>query len=281
MLIRHDLRLVFLHVPKCAGKEIRDILKTAAEDKTCIDKFNFAYSGILHRHVDLAHLTLDDLTHFPEFRYLREYTVIAAVRDPYQRLLSAANEYYRQFAASDERSLENSGLTTSMMASYAKQIPLRHAQRDPRFVHSLPLTWFTHLGDQPMVDHLLRCETLLSDFMRIASLLGLPSDIINEGSRKLRDCPESEANFPRELSSDLTLMANLLYGQDFSTFGYEMKDAKIDHALCLKEAISSLAPHNTHSHTLELINTAQRVEWHWGPVSQKTTYAPLPPTRQR
>ena len=280
MLIRHDLRLVFLHVPKCAGKEIRDVLKTGAKQDTCIDRFNFEYSDILHRHVDLAHLALDDLAHYSDFKYLKGYTVIAAVRNPYQRIRSAANEYYRQFSSSDEASLGRNGLTTSMLVTYDRQIPYRHAQRDPRFVHSLPLTWFTHLGGKPMVDHILRCETLLADFLHVANLLGLPSEIMNEGSRKLRDCPEDVSTSSHGLNEDLTLMANLLYGQDFSTFGYEMRQATINNASCLKNSISLLEPQYTHSHSLDLINTAQRVEWHWGPSSQQRPASSLEPTRQ-
>lgn len=280
MIIRHDLKLVFLHVPKCAGKAIREVFKTEAKDNACIDRFNFEYSEALHRHVDLAHLTLDELAHYPDFKLLEEYTVIAAVRNPYDRILSAANEYYRQFSPSDETRINRYGPTESMIISYIKQIPFRHSQRDLRFVHSLPLTWFTHLGGKPKVDYILKCETLLTDFMRVANILDLPKNIIDEGLKKLTNHQNSNGNISHELNEGLTLMANLLYKQDFSTFSYEMRPARINNASCLKNTIALLNPQNTHSHTLELMNTAQRVDWHWGPSSQQRLANTLVPTRQ-
>lgn len=284
MIIRHDLRLVFLHVPKCAGKEIRDVLKTDAQANTCTDRFNFAYSDVLHRHVDLAHLTMDELTHDPDFQYLQDYTVIAAVRNPYERLLSAANEYYRQFSPDDESVVNSCGITSSMMVGYVKQIPWRHAQRDPRFVHSLPISWFTHLGTKPMVDYLLRCETLRTDFLRVASLLQLPNSIIAAASSRLRDgskASHQSADQPaQELNDEFTLMANLLYKEDFTTFGYPIKPATINPDSCLVSTMALLQPQQSHSHSLDLINTAKRVRWHWGPSSQQTAAPLLAPTRQ-
>ena len=42
MIIRHDLNLVFVHVPKCAGKEIRDVLVTGAAEGAAESLFNYA-----------------------------------------------------------------------------------------------------------------------------------------------------------------------------------------------------------------------------------------------
>ena len=79
MIIRHDLRLLFIHVPKCAGKQLRWILKTTNDQSAIEELWNYEYNEDLERYVDMAHLPLSDLRHYPQFRYLDEYTVIAAL----------------------------------------------------------------------------------------------------------------------------------------------------------------------------------------------------------
>lgn len=282
MIIRHDLQLVFLHVPKCAGKELRAIIKHGANGRNCIEYFNFDYSETLHRHLDLAHLTMEELAHFPAFQWLHRYTVVAAIRDPYARLRSAINEYYRQFSSEDEAIVNRQGPSPAMRLDYLRQLPRRHSQRDPRFVHSLPITWFTHLGREPMVDHLLRCESLASDFQQLARDLQLPSAMQKQGTQQLRNRPDPspEAHRP-PLSSGEIALANQLYAADFQCFGFPQHQVGTDHEDPLAETVASLTPHQRHSHSLESLEHAPRVEWHWGPVSERPQSVQLCATRQR
>lgn len=276
MIIRHDLRLVFLHVPKCAGKQLRDIFLIGSNSENSESLFNFDYSPTLHRHVDLAHLPAADLVHWPQFKWLSLYTTIAVIRNPYERLTSAANEFFRQ-SSKHEESIVNSGkITQSMRLKYLKQIPLRHSQLDPRFVHSLPISWFTHLGMAPQVDHLLRCETLADDFQTLATKLKLPNEMRVGGKRLLSNCPSSATQFP--LSTDEVTIANILYRQDFATFHYLQLPDPPDNGSA-SDVISQLTPGTTASHKIPLLNRALRVEWHWGPTSERQESIALPATR--
>lgn len=277
MIIRHDLRLVFLHIPKCAGKELRTVFAAGAKPTDIESYFNFDYCQKLKRHVDLAHLPIDDLIHFPACHYLRNYTVVAAVRNPYHRLHSAIKEYCRQYSKEDERVANNSGPTMLSRLAYVREIPMRHGLRDPRFVHSMPMHWFSHYGQEPWVDHIVRCESLRNDVCELTETLKLPSEIKDMALEKLAEndpAHDTETITPAEAA-----FANILYAVDFDVFGYSrLKQEGTGHGP-FSETMSVLSPSESHSHSIMLLERAQRVEWHWGPVSEIPSQSTMAPTR--
>ena len=107
MIIRHDLKVVFLHVPKCAGKEIRNIFKIGSNNIDIEEFFNFEYDTKTHKYVDLAHLSTQNLRLRKIFKYIKKYKTVSCARNPYARLRSAVNEYYRQKSKRTERLVIN------------------------------------------------------------------------------------------------------------------------------------------------------------------------------
>lgn len=265
MLIRHDLRLVFLHVPKCAGKEIRSLLVETAPAGSLRELWNYSYSSILHRYVDLAHLPLQDLRSFPEFSYLDYYQVLACIRNPYARLPSAVNEYYRQRSKDDERKIIENGLTQAMKEHYYDQLPSRHAQQDPRFIHSQPIHFFTHYGDQPKADFLLRCESLRADFLSLAERLDWPASMRERAALTLRDETATASN----LTAREVMLANQLYAVDLRTFNYPMLAAEPPPP----------PPASTDAAVIQDLHRAAAVSWHWGPAAVNTFPSVLKPSR--
>jgi len=257
MLIRHDLKLIFLHVPKCAGKELRETLKLGASSSSLEELWNYDYDHRLHRYVDLAHLPASDFVHYRQFSFLSTYTVIACIRSPYERLYSASNEYYRQSSRQTEKLVKSGHVTAQMRADYYRQLPTRHAFLDPLYIHSLPIHYFTHLGDQPLVDFILRCETLRSDFLSLSSKINLPSFIVDAASTKLSDV---NVAFPHSLLDDKAIaLANSLYQLDFTTFGYEQTHPLTQSAALLPSCDSEL----------KSIHQMPSLEMHWGPSAHR------------
>lgn len=283
MIIRHDLKLVFLHVPKCAGKELRDVFMAGAPEGACESLFDFSYSTRLHRYVDLAHLTMADLVHWPQFKYLSDYTVVASIRHPEERLCSAANEFYRQRSQAEESLVNQAGLPKTWLFSYCSQLPERHAQLDPRFVHSLPITWFTHLGCEPMVDHLLRCELLADQVQDLAKTLAWPDPMRELAAKKLRNAPVK----PQALEPSTWQLAQKLYPQDFTTFDYapseqpsESDDAAGFQSRWAAKALNQLEPSGCTSHDADLLPWAKSVQWHWGPRCERQEPLRMTATRK-
>ena len=187
MLIRHDLKLIFIHVPKCAGKQLREIIKIGSTKDNLNELWNYNYLETVHRYVDMAHLPMSDFRTTDLFECLNIYKVIACCRNPYERLTSAANEFYRQKSKEHELLVKKKMLDNKLKSDYYKLLPKKHHELDPRYIHSLPIHYFTHFGSKPCVDMFMKCETLKTDFINVCKTYGLPREFRIAAEKRLRN----------------------------------------------------------------------------------------------
>lgn len=227
VLVLHPIKTVFLHVPKCSGKEVRKVFQDSFTENEVQALWGYEYSNILHRYVDLAHLPLSDLRNYEEFySYLDRYHVIACVRNPYYRLPSAVNEYYRQLSSRHAAKANKGRLSRLDRERYYLRLIRRHTQQDPRFIHSLPIYYFTHHGTKPKVDTLLRCERIRSDFLALGTERSWPSSLLDLAASCLQDRPAEMNNAP--MKGREKRLCNQMYAVDFQTFGYKMSNLSSD-----------------------------------------------------
>jgi len=263
MLICHSWRLVFLHVPKCAGTVIRKMLHKHAPIGSATSLFDFEYCHILRRHVDLAHLPLMDMKHYSEWKFLKNYFSVASIRHPYARLLSACREYYRQKSRETEIQMRSAMPTDDQILRYLRYLPHALESHDLRYVHAFPIVWFTHYGNNPMVNELLRCESLADDILVFGEKQIVPSAVIDEMLLVARDNRDVNT-IPADcaLGGDIKALANILYAEDFNTFGYEREDAEFTDTE-LRNLINK-SVFTIHSHDIECTSIAPIVRWYWG-----------------
>jgi len=258
MIIRHDLKLVFIHVPKCAGKQLRWIFKQGAEAHAIEELWNYEHNTILNRYVDLAHLPLSDLRTYPQFKYLNRYKVVACVRNPYMRLPSAVNEYYRQKSKYHETLVKEGKLTMELRQAYYRKMPRKHCELDPRFIHSLPIHRFTHYGFKAKVDHLLRCERLDEDIQELSRKLDWPAGLQNAIDAKVSYLVGKKEEFM--LTEKEKSIAERIYKVDFETFGY--MNMKIGEKKTTKKSGKA--------GSVKQIHNLDEVSWHWGPTAERS-----------
>ena len=279
MIIDHDLRLVLLHVPKCAGTALR---RAFMEDNSrdVVSLFDFQFSTVLQRQVDLAHMPLMDLRHFQEWKFLGRYRVIACIRHPYQRLASACREFLRQQNRNSQIQMTSRPPTKDQMLAYLRRLPMAMDAHDLRWVHGFPIHWFTHYGKRPKVDHLIRCEHLQSDLDTLAEDLDLPFSLRQKLHKVGMGEGRQEAANLRQLSEDpnLRALANILHRQDFRCFKYERNQTSFDDPELkdMMERCLKVGP----SHELPLTNLTPQMRWYWGRSSTRRDQI-LKPTRQR
>lgn len=284
MIICHDLKLVFLHVPKCAGTALRRVFKQQTIVGSSVAFFDFSYSQILRRHVDLAHLPLMDLRHYPEWRYLKHYHTVACIRHPYARLASACREFYRQCSRDTELQMRREPPTTEQLQAYLDALPAALEAHDLRYVHGFPIVWFTHYGTKPMVDSLLRCEHLYDDILSFSARFPLPENLRTALLDTARPDPEAGQRHNRSSlqtlidDPNLIAMCNLLHREDFSTFRYPRIAARLNTGDLAKRM--ELCLHSTASHAIPHTSLAPRMRWYWGRNSN-ITWPPMAPSRQR
>ena len=269
MIIDHTLKIVLLHVPKCAGTSLRQAFLEDGQERDVVSFFDFEYNPVLHRQVDRAHLPLMDLRHYPEWRLLKRYQVIACIRHPYQRLASACREFLRHNSRDTEVQMRTQLPNQEQRLAYLKRLPAAMDAHDLRWVHGFPIHWFTHYGSKAKVQHLIRCSHLAEDLTDLGERLqwpkGLRTQLAAVGAGAGRR-PTADLN---DLSQDpnLRAMANLLHHNDFGCFGFERSEASIDDP--------DLADHVQQclrvgpSHDLPLTNLTPQMRWYYGRSSNR------------
>ena len=158
MIVSDDHKLVFVHIPKCAGVSVKAPLRA-------IDSTQGYYSRI-GDHPDLgrihfAHIVLRDLaTFFPDdFTKLRSYHAFAVVRDPRARFLSAVFQRLREF-----KGVPQSGITADRIEEEAGEIisvlegsPDR---LDLEFVHFNRQVDYLEFAGERLVDEIFAIERM-------------------------------------------------------------------------------------------------------------------------
>lgn len=156
MMISDARRLVFVHIPKCAGTTIRIGLKSS----NCQDfsgYFDYPEGG----RGALQHLPLADLrSHFPDhYDRVESYDSYAILRGTRARFASALFQHLRSF-----HQLEPSAASSSLFREKAREIcgrlddPTRRRELDLMFF--LPQSAFVALNGRQVVRHLYRIEDL-------------------------------------------------------------------------------------------------------------------------
>ena len=269
MIVDHDLQLVLLHVPKCAGTTLRRAFLDDGAGRRVEDLFDFSYDPVLKRQVDRAHRPLMDLRHTSLWRWLRRYRVIACVRHPYDRLASACREHLRQKSRESEVQMRYQPPSAEQLLNYLRRLPAAMDAHDLRWVHGFPIHWFTHFGERPMVDQLIRFEQFDSDLEQVAENLSLPKSLrerlraigAGAGRRKTADLEPTRNNL------DLRAMANQLHREDFVCFNYERQESEFvnQELRQLIDACLAIGP----SHELPLTNLTPEMRWYYGRVSPR------------
>lgn len=269
MLICHEWKVVFLHVPKCAGTAIRQTLERHAPMGSTVSFFDFEYNHTLRRHVDLAHLPLMDLRHYDEWTLLQSYHTIASIRHPYARLASACREFYRQLSRDTQIQMESQAPSREQLLAYLRALPAALEAHDLRYVHAFPITWFSHYGARPMVDTLLQCADLVTGLESLRGRSVLPEAVVAElVAQAQAHQPGAQPDLSAlQADPDLQAMANVLHQDDFNTFGYGRANARLIDAELVRVVEQSL--NTTASHAIPCISLAPRVRWYWGRDSNR------------
>ncbi len=208
MIVSDRYRMIFMHVPKCAGTSVSEMLVRA--DPECRRLWGWRWMPRHQRYCDAAHLPLLDLPpHL--FRLIRDYRVIAIVRDPVTRFLSAMDQHFLQHRYRRRKDI----------AAFLDELDSIRIRFDPAYVHFCPQHFFTHIGNERIAGHVLHIED--DDWQeRLISLLaefGLPRADLALPRRNQR-------RYTCERADDLGLSAaqkrhfHRLYRRDFELFGY-------------------------------------------------------------
>lgn len=141
MIICDEHRLVFVHIPKCAGTSVRKALQDFDSRGGKFTSRTGIHPSI--GQLDFVHIPLFVLNeHFhAEFEVLKEYWSIAVIRNPYSRFASSVTQHMNMYSAQPIQMRSRGDIQTAIETS------IRYLSRQPEGPHLLA-SEFIHFQKQ-------------------------------------------------------------------------------------------------------------------------------------
>tara|TARA_B100001287_G_C22645784_1_gene512626 strand:+ start:430 stop:1074 length:645 start_codon:yes stop_codon:yes gene_type:complete len=90
-LIIEEKKLIFIHIPKCAGTSIENLLINRFNLKNHKQFKKYIFTKRIGFKFNLRHLTLEEIEKEYSIKNFDQYTVFTIVRNPYDRFISFTN----------------------------------------------------------------------------------------------------------------------------------------------------------------------------------------------
>ena len=207
MIVSHEHKLIFTHIPKNAGTSIRSWLTTHIEDAKEIP-------GIYKHHTP---------HHVPDTVYGMDHTLFAVVRNPYDRLLSQYNFHVERYQGYLQPKSKLS--RKELYHNKYKELKKGFANwiTDPHPIADRQAKWYDYRWCPQALwcttdTHILKFETLEQDFQWVQDRVGVaePLDTLNSTST---DNDHSTMENRVLLANHRELILSHLQ-VDFDRFGY-------------------------------------------------------------
>jgi len=238
-----DIKVSFMHIPKCGGAYIRTIL-TELYGFYSVQDIHPNYIDFINTQDNLNSPIIYDkhaISKYGKYRYfytntnvdrklLEEYYTFTFVRNPYDRIYSAYNYLKKSVLSStDGKSIRHLPEKLEYFKDFNTFIENKDNVNGISYFHAF-ITQFDQLLDTSnniKISFIGRVETLDIDFMRILITLNLPINriYIKMLSKKIR-FNESITNnsIENEINDTSLAFINNYFKNDFGYFGYKKYD---------------------------------------------------------
>lgn len=205
MIISQKHQTVFIHIPKCAGTSVRNMLSDADPDANRL--WGWRWMERHQRYGDSAHTPLIDLMP-PHMEKVRNLSTFTLTRHPVKRFFSAVAQHLSQHPYRKPK-------TPSEILDELTSTNIRY---DPAYIHFCPQHFFIYIGRKRHIDHIFSMEEegweeRLMDLLRFQ---GFPKKKLN-----LPTLNESASKAELEVSDEDLRRIYQLYKRDFELLGYE------------------------------------------------------------
>lgn len=217
MPVSHELKTIFVHIPKTAGTSIEAVLGMHGK-KEDIGIVPYFSQEVDREHLygrDLQHLTAEQIrTVLEDDALFRAYFKFAIVRNPWDRLVSTC-------AWSDQKWARGQRLTREEFDEQVRSLHARFsAAKSSGTSLSVPphlypqINYLVDAGQNLLVDFVARYERLAEDWKHISRRLGVTAEL----PIRMKSHHESYREYYTEETRE---MAGQLYAADVMAFEYE------------------------------------------------------------
>lgn len=165
-MIDHKNKLIFIHIPKCAGSTIERIFGTYPFKWDEVD-YDKLVGWDKETNIHLQHATCQEIVdnNYIDKNIWDEYTKFTVIRNPWSRVISDYHFMKKQWMNDKER-INNAPLKDYLNNDGRfKDVLTDKTSLLYRGDHKTSLYDYLHIDDKLVVDHIIRFENLQSDFI--------------------------------------------------------------------------------------------------------------------
>lgn len=216
-MISHQHQAIFVHVPKCAGSSVEQLLVPERSVQGEVD-YEHLWGWCPKRKIHLQHATAEqllDLELVTESQW-RDYYKFAFVRNPFDRTFS---DFYWM-----KGQVEPSGGFWEYIERRGRFAPILAEPDQPRFRgdHLIAQNEFVCLDGQIAVDFIGRFETLNADLDVILKKLSITRTSIPH----LKKGRKRHRHYSHFYSDRMREKVGAMYETDLTMFGYQFEDER-------------------------------------------------------
>lgn len=175
MIINNTYQLVFVHIPKCAGTSVRNILQP-------YDETHGAFTRRIDDHPSLGHI---DYVHIPlfvlkdhfrdQYEKVVKYQSYAIIRDPYARFPSSLSQHLIMSGKSQIKNLKTQNIKKeiSNTIKVLKNFQADKSYLPSQYIHFQRQVDFICLDGQRLINHVYDISHLSTMLVEIGKRLGV------------------------------------------------------------------------------------------------------------
>jgi len=195
MLIFHEQKIAFIHIPKNAGSSIRETLLEYEDKKTVKSIEGWRAHPLIEKQLETL-----------PYIFNEDYFLFACVRNPYTRVLSA----YLQGNTQHNLNLSFKEYLMCMMD--------KKYEHNDRLIHGAPQHRFIYDENNSTVDFIIRFENIERDYKELYDIK------IHELGKFETIKHTNKAGSSKEnlFTEEAIVLINEIYSKDFELFNYDM-----------------------------------------------------------
>jgi hypothetical protein len=218
-MISHEHKIIFIHIPKCAGSSVEVYFNQKPFDWTKPNYKNLT-GWCPKRKIHLQHATAKQLLDLDliDLETWNTYYKFSIVRNPWSRSLSDylwMNRNY-WFKSTFKSYLNSSGRFKNILND--------SSNKQFRGDHLISQKDFIYLNGKIVVDKIIHFENIKEEFKELSNKLNLPSEVLpHDKKSKKRFSHYSHFYSDKEIK-----MIREKYSKDIDCFNYQFQDKRND-----------------------------------------------------
>jgi hypothetical protein len=216
-MILHDLRLIFIHIPKNAGSSIETLFGVKPFDWK-IPNYDVLTGWCPKRCIHLQHATPKQLleTGLISEDIWDSYYKFAIVRNSWERSLS---DYIWM--------LKSTGVSGSFKEYLNREGKFKYYLLDTtepvnRVDHIIPQVDFTHMKNKPVLDEIISFDNLSEGFQNVCEHIGIDSAVLPH----IKKGVISQKHYSYFYNDELKNLVSEIYHEDIQAFNFEYIDKR-------------------------------------------------------